>query len=297
MSTLLVTGASGHLGRRVVELLLESGAGHIVAATRTPEKLADLAQRGVDVRRADFEDAASLASALAGVDRMLLISTDAIAEPGRRLRQHRAAVEGAARAGVKHVVYTSMPHADQNNIIFFSSDHRGTEEALAAGPMTWTVLRNNWYTDFLLMSLAPAVAGGRLFSSAGEGGAAYITREDCARAAAAALKSSDTTKRVLELTGPAVVGFSELARIASDVSGRPVEYVAIDGDSQKAALLQNGVPELYASLTVQVQRTMKEGLLGPATTVFRDLTGQSPVSVAEFLKANRAQLTGQSAAH
>ena len=292
---LMVTGASGHLGRRVVEILLEKHGGRVVAATRHPDKLSDLAGRGAKIRRADFEDAPSLDAAFAGVERLLIISTDAIGEPGRRLKQHPAAAEAAVRAGGRHVVYTSMPHAGENQLVFFAPDHRGTEEALAASPLTWTVLRNNWYTDYLLASLTPAVASGRLFSAAGDGGAAYITREDCARAAAAALASADTSKQVLELTGPAVVGFAELARLSAETSGRPVELAPLDAESLKNGLLQHGVPELYANLTIQAQLSMKEGLMGPATTVFHDLTGQPPTSVADFLRANRAALVGSTA--
>lgn len=289
--TLMVTGASGHLGTRVVELLLDRSAGHVIAGTRHPEKLEALAGRGAEVRRLDFEDPGSM-RAFDGVERLLIVSTDAIETPGRRLAQQRAAVEAAAAQGVAHVVYTSMPHADQNTIVFFSGDHRGTEEALAATGMTFTVLRNNWYTDFLLMALAPAVAAGRLFSAAGDGGAAYITREDCARAAAAALSSTDRTRKVLELTGPEVVGFGGLARLAAEVSGRPVEWMPVEPEALRQGMVANGVPEVFADLTVQAQRSMKAGLMGPATTAFRDLTGRDPTPVADFLRANKAALLG-----
>src|ERR1700728_599886 len=144
--TLFVTGAGGHLGRRVVELLIEQRAGKIVAGTRKPEKLADLAARGVAVRHADFEDAKGLEAALAGVDRVLIISTDAIDRPGRRLAQHQAAVAAAARAGVKHVVYTSMPNPETSPVVF-APDHLGTEQALKASGMGWTVLRDCWWSD------------------------------------------------------------------------------------------------------------------------------------------------------
>src|SRR5215469_9569964 len=110
--TLLVTGASGQLGRRVVALLLEAKAGRIVAATRNPDKIADLAGGGAIVRQANFEDPASLPNAFAGADRVLMISTDAIDKPGRRLQQHRNAVQAVARAGAKHIIYTSMPNPD-----------------------------------------------------------------------------------------------------------------------------------------------------------------------------------------
>src|SRR5580658_2444455 len=159
--TLFVTGASGQLGRRVVELLLEKGAGKIVAGTRKPEKLADLAGRGVSVRHADFENAKELEAALAGVDRVLIISSDAIDRPGRRLAQHKAAVAAAASAGVKHAVYTSMPNPETSPVVF-APDHLGTEQALAASGMSWTILRMCWYIEYLMMTLAPAVASGKL---------------------------------------------------------------------------------------------------------------------------------------
>jgi NAD(P)H dehydrogenase (quinone) len=164
--TLFVTGASGHLGRRVVELLLEKGAGKIVAGTRTPEKLADLAARGAIVRHADFEDSKGLEAALAGVDRVLIISSDAIDRPGRRLAQHRAAVAAAGSAGVKHAVYTSMPNP-QTSPVVFAPDHLGTEQALKASAMGWTILRNCWCADFLIPTLAPAVASGKLMAATG----------------------------------------------------------------------------------------------------------------------------------
>src|SRR5580704_16728889 len=175
--TLFVTGASGHLGRRVVELLLEKGAGKIVAGTRKPEKLADLAARGVDVRPADFEDPQGLQSALAGVDRVLIISTDAIDRPGRRLAQHQAAVAAAVSAGVKHAVYTSMPNPESSPVVF-APDHLGTEQALKSSGMGWTIVRNCWWIDYQIPTLASAVASGKLISATGQGGAPFVTRED-----------------------------------------------------------------------------------------------------------------------
>src|SRR3984885_85845 len=189
--TLFVTGASGHLGRRVVELLLEKNAGKIVAGTRTPDKLADLAARGVVVRHADFEDPKKLEAALAGVDRALIISTDAIDRPGRRIAQHRAAVAAAVSAGVKHVLYTSMPNPETSPVVF-APDHLGTEQALKASGLSYTILRMCWYTDFLIPTLAPAAASGKLMAATGQGGAPYVTREDCAQAAAAALAGTET---------------------------------------------------------------------------------------------------------
>jgi NAD(P)H dehydrogenase (quinone) len=289
--TLLVTGASGHLGRRVVGLLLEAKGGRIVAATRNPDKIADLAERGAIARKANFEDPASLPEAFAGVDRVLMISTDAIDRPGRRLQQHRNAVEAAARAGVKHIVYTSMPNPDVSPVIF-APDHLGTEQAIAASGMTYTILRDNWWIDYQVPTLTQAVASGKLYSAAGDGGAAYVSREDCAHTAVAALTSADTTKRTLNVTGPAVVSFGELASIVSGITGRPVAYVPVTPEERKQQFIAAGIPAMFAEILVSSQLAMAQGKMGPPSTTVQDLTGRPPMSVADFLSERRAVLLG-----
>jgi NAD(P)H dehydrogenase (quinone) len=287
--TLFVTGASGHLGRRVVELLLEKGAGKIVAGTRKPEKLADLAVQGVVVRPADFEDPKGLEAELAGVDRLLIISTDAIDRPGRRLGQHQAAVAAAMKAGVKHVVYTSMPNPETSPVVF-APDHLGTEQAVKASGMGWTILRNCWYIEFLVPTLAPAVASGKLFAVAGEGGAPYVTREDCAQAAAAALASGDTSNQTWNITGPDLATYADLAKLASELTGRPVTYLPVAPEERVAQLIALGTPEFIAKLLVSSQLAIATGKMGTPTTAVKDLTGREPMSVREFLSANRSAL-------
>jgi NAD(P)H dehydrogenase (quinone) len=287
--TLFVTGASGHLGRRVVELLLEKDAGKIVAGTRKPEKLADLAARGVVVRHVDFDDPKGLAAALAGVDRVLIISTDAIDRPGRRLAQHKAAVAAAASAGVKHAVYTSMPNPETSPVVF-APDHLGTEQALAASGMSWTILRNCWYTDFLIPTLAPAVASGKLIAATGQGGAPYVTREDCAQAAAEALASTVTSNKTWNITGPAVVTYAELAKLAAELTGRPVTYVPAEAAERTAQLIAVGTPEPIAKMLVSGQLAVAQGKMGAATTAVKELTGREPLSVREYLSAHKAAL-------
>jgi NAD(P)H dehydrogenase (quinone) len=293
--TLLVTGASGQLGRRVVTLLMESGAGPVIATTRTPEKIADLAERGAEVRKASFEEPETLAAAFAGADRMLMISSDAIDRPGRRIQQHRNAVEAAARAGVKYIVYTSMPNPETSPVIF-APDHLTTEQAIAASGLRYTILRDNWYTDFLVPTLTDAAAKGQLFSAAGEGGAAYVTREDCARTAVAALTSAETARRTLDVTGPQVVSFGDLARIASEITGRPIKYIPVSAEERKRQFIAAGVPAIFAEIMVSSQLAMAKGTMGPPSSTVKDLTGRAPTGVAEFLAARRDALLGSTSA-
>ena len=287
---LLVTGASGQLGRRVVELLLAQGISNIIATTRNPEGLADLAARGVDVRKADFDEEEGLAEAFAGAERLLLVSTDAVGQPGKRFLQHNAAIDAAAKAGVKHLVYTSLTHPVTDSPVLLAPDHIKTELALEASGLGYTALRNNLYTDLLLMSLPAAIGMGQLFSAAGEEGAAYVTREDCARAAAAALSSDFEGKRQLEISGPQVVTYAALAEMASELSSTKVTHVPIQPHVLKAGMIQNGVPEVIADLMVSFEEGMAKGLFAPATDAVAELTGEQPMTVKSFLESHRDAL-------
>ncbi|MFO7320550.1 MAG: SDR family oxidoreductase [Chloroflexota bacterium] len=293
--TLLVTGASGHLGRRVVELLLEAGAGPVIATTRTPEKLNDLAARGVTVRKADFNDAASLAQAFSGADRLLLISTDETSTPGLRLQQHRNAIKAAEEAGVRHVVYTSIVNPIPESPVFVVPDHRGTEEALQESGLGWTVLRNNIYADILLPSLVQAVQMGKLFSAAGDGKIGYVTREDCAHAAAAALRASFEGRRVLDITGPKAVSQAELAEIVTRLSGKTVTYVPIPVSTLVDNLVAAGLPKPAAEGIASFDAGAAQGLLDVAPGALEELTGRKPTSVEAFLEMHRDAIAAAAA--
>ena len=292
--TLLVTGASGRLGRRVVELLVDSRADRLVATTRYPDRLADLAKRGVIVRRADFDDPRSLAAAFAGADRLLLVSTDAIDAPGRRIEQHRAAIDAARAVGAGHVIYTSFAEPDPRFMV--AADHWATEQALAASGLGWTALRHNLYAEYLEEVLPEAMASGRLVAAAGEGGAAFVTREDCARAAAAALSSTDTGDRVLEIAGPAIVTVRDVARLASELAGRPVSYVPVEPAALKAGLVAAGLRGHVADVLVSMHVAMAQGKFRAATSAVADLTGRVPMSVAAFLSSKSDLLPAAAAA-
>lgn len=284
---LLVAGASGHLGRRVVELLLEAGAGPVIATTRTPEKLADLAAKGVEVRRAALAEPASLPAAFAGADRLLLISTNDL--PNRR-KEQVAAVEAAVAAGVKHVVYTSAPAARPDPANPLIDSHFWTEQALAASPIGWTALRNNIYAEIALLGLPRAVATGQLFTATGSGGRSYVTREDCARAAAAALASGFDGERILDVTGPEAVTQDQLAALVTELTGKNVVHVPLPAADLIAGMTAAGLPAPIASVLAAFDIDAAEGYHALVTPVVKDLTGRAPTPLRDFLAANRAAL-------
>lgn len=284
----LVTGASGQLGRRVVEILLEANAGPIIATTRSPDKLSDFTGRGVDVRAADFNDPASLSTAFSGAKRLLIISTDDL-EPGKRLTAHREAINSAVAAGVEHIVYTSLTNPAEESPISFAGDHRETEAMLAASGVGHTILRNNLYTDLILMSAPQALGMGKLFAATAEGEASYVTREDCAQAAAAALMRETETK-TYDITGPGLVSQAALAKILSEISGREIPYIPISVADLRAAMIDNGLSEMMADVFSSFDEAIAKDYFAVNTSAVEDLTGRGSTSVRQFLLDNKAAL-------
>jgi NAD(P)H dehydrogenase (quinone) len=291
-TSLLVTGASGHFGARAIELLLARGATSIIATTRKPEALARFRERGVEVRFADFDEETSLPGAFAGAQRALLISTDEVMTPGKRIRQQRAAVRALEAAGVAHVVYTSLPNADRSSASV-APDHAATEAALRETKLDYTILRNNIYADLFVLSLPSAIAAGQIVDAREAGKAAYVTREDCVRTAAVVLAGPALTGRqTFDVTGPGAIGGDELAAIVSEVVGRPIARSSVPAEALVAGMVQHGLPrplaELYASFDVSVAR----GELAQVTNTVEKLTGQAPTSLRDFLRTQRAALGG-----
>ena len=287
---LLVTGAGGQLGRRVVELLLEAGVSNIVAASRDPAKLADLAARGVETRRVDFDEPDSLAPAFAGVDRLLLISTDSLGAPGHRIAQHRAAIAAAQAAGVSHLVYTSAPGARPQEGGGVIDDHFWTEQALAASAIPgWSILRHNLYAELLLMGAGQAIASGALYSATAGLGRAYVSREDCARVDAAVLVKGEG-RQILDVSGPAAVTQDEIAALFAKLSGKPVTHHALPAEGLRQGLTAAGLPPFMVGVLVDFDVSASEGQHAVVTDVIERLTGQPPASVAAFLEAHKAAL-------
>jgi NAD(P)H dehydrogenase (quinone) len=282
-----VTGASGTMGRQVAELLLERvDPSDLVLITRSPEALADLAQRGAEVRRGDFEDAASLPDAFAGVERALVISTDVI---GERVDGHKAAIAAARKAGVRHVAYTSIPRPEGNPAAA-APDHAATEEALRESGLRWTFLRNNLYSEFLVPSIAQAIASGQLVTSVGDGRIARVSREDCAAAAAAVLATDGHEDKAYDITGPEALSAQDLAALAGELGGRTVEVVPVDDEALVAGMTAGGLPEPVARILVSFETATREGWLEHPSSAVEGLTGRPPQSLRDVLAAHREEL-------
>ncbi|QYO79041.1 NAD(P)H-binding protein [Devosia salina] len=283
---MLVTGAAGNLGRIAVEELLARGATRVIAGSRDPAKLADLTARGVEARRIDFDDPASLAAGFAGVDRVLIISTGDI---GRRVAQQTAAVEAAKAAGVKHIVYTSAPAARPDADAGLNPEHFWTEVAIAASGLDFTILRNHMYAENNLMDLPQAAASGQLFGLIGDRGTAYVTRADAARTAAGALLWAEG-KTVEDVTGPAPVTNTERATLVSELTGKPVALIPLAPADLKGGMVAAGLPEGFAEALVAFQRDAVSGHHGVVTDVVERYSGRAPQALADFLKHNSAAL-------
>ncbi|GAA1102666.1 SDR family oxidoreductase [Nocardiopsis metallicus] len=281
--SVVVTGATGHLGRLVVESLLERGypAAEVTATGRSIEKLADLAERGVTVRRADFGDRASLREAFEGADTVLLVSGS---ELGKRVEQHRNAVEAAKEVGVGHLVYTSAPRASDTTLIL-APEHKATEEILAASGLNHTILRNGWYSELYGQTLEQARAHGFFVGSAGQGRIASASRVDLAEAAAVVLADPvphDGT--VLELTGDTAWTNDELAGYLSEILGREVAYRDLSSDEHRAALLAAGLDAGLADFLVGVDGNIRDGELSHTTSSLSELLGRPTTPVTETLR-------------
>jgi len=291
---ILVTGASGQLGSRILHhLLATSGveASAIVAGSRDPAKLTDLAQKGVETRRIDFDDAASLTEGFAGIDRLLIVSTDALDGAGTRLRQHLAAVEAARQAGVGRFFYTSMPGAD-DSLITFAPDHLGTEAAIKASGIAHTIFRNGWYMENLFMALPQALASGQWYSAAGDGKIAHIARDDIARAIAADLASPPAENVTYTLTGDTARTTEEIATLVRDVTGKPLAVVHVSDAELAQGMEHAGVPAPFIPTLVSFDANTREGKIAMVTDDARTLSGASLTSLKDFLEANTAALAG-----
>ena len=291
---LAVAGASGQLGSLVVNELASTFAARpgmaLTAITRTPGRHAAWLERGIGVRFGDFDQPQGLAAAFHGVERLLLISTNAIDGTGRRLAQHQHAIAAARQAGVAHLVYTAFLQPQEGKRALLNDDHRATEALLADSGISHTILRNAFYQDLLLAVLGTAAADGRLRTAMGQGHVAYVAREDCAHAAAAALADGYRGSRILDITGPASLDAPALAAIAAQLFGRPIEVVNVDGDERASHFIDTGMAAPMAQMLADIERWLATDAMHIVSDDFTALTGRQASPVHAFLQAHRQQL-------
>ncbi|MBA4247080.1 MAG: NAD(P)-dependent oxidoreductase [Microbacterium sp.] len=284
--TTLITGATGHLGRLAIEALLDRGVdtATIVGSGRAVEKAADLAARGVRIVAADYTDAASLDAAFAGVDRLVLVSSS---EMGQRATQHQAVIDAAVRAGVQHIVYTSVLDAEETALIL-APEHKATEQAIRASGIPFTILRNGWYTENYAATIAQGAATGAVLTSAGEGRVSSALRAEYAEAIAAVLTSEGHENRIYELSGDTAWSFAELAEAVAEVAGTPVALASVSPDEHAAALAAAGLDAGTTGFLVALDGDIRAGLLDATSGDLARLIGRPTTPLVDAVRVIHA---------
>jgi NAD(P)H dehydrogenase (quinone) len=272
---IVVTGATGKLGRHVVSGLREKGA-HVVAGARNTA--ADL---GVEVREADYDRPETLDGALAGAEKVLLISAN---EPGKRLPQHQAVIDAAVRAGVRHLVYTSAPHADTTELVL-APEHKATEEAIRASGIPFTFLRNGWYHENYVDTITRAAETGEVVGAAGDARVASAAREDFADAAVAVLTGEGHENTVYELSGDVAWTFPEFAKEIGEVAGKPVEYRNLSLEAYEKSLVDAGLPPETAGFVAALEGNIAAGTLAETSGDLNRLIGRPTTPIRTTIEA------------
>ncbi|MEU6854582.1 SDR family oxidoreductase [Actinacidiphila alni] len=278
----VVTGATGHLGRLVIdELLTRVPAGDIAAVVRDADKAADLAARGVELRVADYSRPETLKDAFHAGDRVLLISGS---EVGKRVQQHAAVADAAKEAGVALLAYTGIlggPDAD----LLLADEHKATETYILGTGVPYTFLRNGWYTEVFSENLAPVLEHGAVVGNAGDGRVASAARADYAAAAAAVLTGEGHENTAYELSGDVAWSFAECAAIIGELTGREIVYKNVPGETRKEILVGAGIPADFADILVDVDYAIERGLLARTNGDLSRLIGRPTTPLRDTLAA------------
>ncbi|WP_165069568.1 SDR family oxidoreductase [Marisediminicola senii] len=280
--SLVITGATGHLGRLVVESLLERGVdpSTIVATGRRVEALADLAERGVGIAALDFDDPASIATAVAGASTVLLVSGSV---PGNRVAQHSAVIDAAVAAGVQRIVYTSITHADTTELVL-APEHKATEQVLMDAAIDVTILRNGWYTENYADLIDIAAATGEVTASVGDARVASATRRDFADAAAVVLTDDAHANRTYELSGDVAWNFDDLAAALAEITGREVSYRPLTPEQHREQLLAAGLDDGTAGFVVALDAGIRSGALAETPGELSALIGRPTTPLVDGLR-------------
>ena len=278
-------------------MIATSASSRRAVITRTPAKLTDRVAQGCEVRYGDFDKPETLAAAVTGADKMLLISGTRV---GARVVQHKAAIDAAAKAGVKHIAYTSFIGIDDPaNPAEVRHDHIETERLIRASGMAWTMLRDAHYADAMILMAGPGVMqSGQWISNAGSGLEAMVWRDDCVAAAVAVMTSDGHEGQTYNITGPELQTFEEVTVILSEVTGKPISYVSVDDDQQYAMFDAMGIPrrpvddQTVGGLPwnsddmVTFGQAIREGFLEVCTKDVERLTGRPARSVRQMIEEN-----------
>lgn len=281
---IIVTGANGHLGREVVEKLLERvPASQIGVSVRDTKQARELLERGVRVRQGDFNDAQSLAHAFEDASQILIVSSNILGEEG--VRQHRTAIEMAKEAGTDRILYTSHMSASPTSHVPFAVDHAATEEALKASGVAFTSLRNGYYTASLPWFLGDALKKGELIAPE-DGPVAWTAHADLAEATAIVLTEHSLDGVTPNLTASEALNLSDIANIASELIGRSIRRVVVSDDEYRAQLISQGVPEQMADMFTTFFLSSRVGEFSRTDPMLERLIGRPPISVQNFLKTS-----------
>jgi NAD(P)H dehydrogenase (quinone) len=281
--SIVVTGATGQLGHLIVDHLINRGIApaEITAAGRDTTRLAALAETGVTTAVIDYTDPATLATAFAGADVLMLVSGS---EVGQRVAQHTNAITAAVAAGVGRIVYTSAPHADTSALVL-APEHKATEEALRASGVAVTILRNNWYTENYADTISQARDTGVYLTSTGEGRVASATRADYAEAAAVVLTTPGHENAAYELAGDVAWNGTEMAEALTQIVGRPVGFTAVSPEEHTAILTGAGLDDGTAGFVVALDGNIRDGLLAGGSADLSNLLGRPTTPLLEGLRA------------
>ncbi|MED5100161.1 SDR family oxidoreductase [Niallia circulans] len=278
---LLVTGATGKLGSKIVNVLLAKvPADQLAVSVRNPEKAEDLRAKGVDVRHGDFDQPETLAAAFKGIDRLLIISADGDTET--RIRQHNNAVDAAKNAGVSFIAYTSIANA-QESTNFLAEVHKATEIAIQKTGIPYSFLRNNWYLENELSTIQGVQAGAPWVTSAGSGKVGWALQQDYAEAAAEVLAGEGHENTIYELSGKPL-SQEEIAAAVSQVIGKEVPVQHVDDSKYAEIMTQAGIPDFVVPMLVAIQKDIRKGTLDIESNDFEKLLGRSETPVVDGVR-------------
>lgn len=277
-----ITGATGQLGQLVIQALLKRvSANQIVALVRDQKKATALAEQGVELRHFDYDVPESLAPALQGIDKLLLISAN---EVGRRTPQHKAVIEAAQLAQVPYIAYTSLLRADISPL-GLAQEHRETEALIQASGLRYTLLRNNWYNENYLAGVEHNVASGKLFSATKNGPISSASRADYAEAAAEVLTTQGHEQKTYELAGSQSFTKTDLATYIAHATSKPVQYLEIDAESFAQGLTQAGLPEPVVNLITEADVETAHGAMFSDRTDLEQLIGRKTTTIQSQVEA------------